>query len=151
MKIKILLLFLILIIITIVFIAIKSTSKKSEINQTQVSTKENLYSSQTNSEGNVEIEVVPNVSSDKKSWSFQITLTTHEGSLDEDLVKNSSLVDGEGNKLDPLRWEGAGPGGHHREGTLIFPPFSQSPKSVKLLLKDIEEIPERSFIWNFDG
>ena len=151
MKIKILLLFLILIIITIVFIAIKSTSKKSEINQTQVWTKENLYSSQTNSEGNVEIEVVPNVSSDKKSWSFQITLTTHAGSLDEDLAKNSSLVDEEGNKLAPLRWEGADPGGHHREGTLIFPPFSQTPRSVKLILKDIGEIPERSFIWNFDG
>ena len=143
---------LFLVIIAGFFIAIKSTSKKSEINQTQVSTKENLYSSQTNSEGNIQIDVMPvNVSSDKKSWSFQITLTTHEGSLDEDLVKNSSLVDGEGNKLDPIRWEGADPGGHHSEGTLIFPSFSQTPKSVKLILRDIGEIPERSFIWNLDG
>jgi len=148
---KLLLVFLIPIIIAGVFIAARANDEFSESNKDQVTTEKNLYSSQTNSLGNVEVEVVPNVSADKKSWSFQITLTTHAGSLDEDLVEISSLVDEEGNKLDPIRWEGADPGGHHREGTLVFPQFSQKPKSVKLILKDIGEIPERSFIWNLDG
>ena len=146
MKIK-LLLFLILFIATGIFAVTKAVNKP-EIVKTQISAKENIFSPQTNSEGDVEVEAVPKVSKDKKSWSFKIALTTHAGSLDEDLVKNSSLIDGRGNELSPIRWKGSSPGGHHREGILVFPPFSQTSKSVKLILRNIGEIPERSFIWN---
>ena len=146
MKIK-LLLFLILFIAAGIFAVTKAVNKP-EIVKTQISAKENIFSPQTNSEGDVEVEAVPKVSKDKKSWSFKIALTTHAGSLDEDLVKNSSLIDGRGNELSPIRWKGSSPGGHHREGILVFPPFSQTSKSVKLILRNIGEIPERSFIWN---
>jgi len=146
MKIK-LLLFLILFIAAGIFVVAKAVNKP-EIVKTQISAKENIFSPQTSSEGDVEVNAVPKVSADKKSWSFQITLTTHAGSLDEDLVVISSLADEEGNKLDPIRWEGTDPGGHHREGVLVFPPFSQTPKSVKLILRSIGEIPERNFTWS---
>ncbi|OGH47898.1 MAG: hypothetical protein A3A51_00135 [Candidatus Levybacteria bacterium RIFCSPLOWO2_01_FULL_39_10] len=150
-KSKLLLVFLIPVIIAGVFIVARANDKSSESNKNQVTTEKNLYSSQTNSEGNVEVEVVPNVSADKKSWSFQITLTTHEGSLDEDLTKKAFL-EGDGvEKIKPSKWEGSPPGGHHREGKLVFPSFSQTAKSVRLILKDIGQISERSFIWNFDG
>jgi|SRR3989344_8585554 len=147
MKIK-LLLFLILVIIAGIFAVTKTVNKSNETGKTQIKAAENIFSPQTNSEGDVEVEAVPKVSKDKKSWSFKIALTTHAGSLDEDLVKNSSLIDGRGNELSPIRWKGSSPGGHHREGILVFPPFSQTSKSVKLILRNIGEIPERSFIWN---
>ena len=146
MKIK-LLLFLILFIATGIFAVTKAVNKP-EIVKTQISAKENIFSPQTSSEGDVEVNAVPKVSADKKSWSFQIILTTHSGSLDEDLVKNSSLIDDEGNELSPQEWKGSPAGGHHREGVLVFPPFSQTPKSVKLILRSIGEIPERNFTWN---
>jgi len=48
-----------------------------------------------------------------------ITMDTHEGALDVDLRKRSTLT------VDGTRWpvasyRGDGPGGHHREGTLRF-------------------------------
>ncbi len=139
MNIKLLL--LILFIAAGIFAVTKIVNKSDE-------TKEIAFSPQTNSEGNVEVEITPKVSKDKKSWSFKIILTTHSGSLDEDLAKQTFLESNSGEKIEPLKWEGSPPGGHHREGELIFPSFSQTPKSVKLILQSIGQISERSFVWN---
>jgi len=69
MKIK-LLLFLILVIIAGIFAVTKTVNKSNETGKTQIKAAENIFSPQTNSEGDVEVEAVPKVSKDKKSWSF---------------------------------------------------------------------------------
>lgn len=110
--------------------------------------KVNTLSTQTNSEGAVTVKVTPeNISEDKKTWQLQITLDAHTGSLDEDLTKNAVLIDDQGSEQKPTTWEGAPPGGHHREGLLAFEAFSQTPKSVTLILRNVGGISERKFTW----
>jgi hypothetical protein len=57
---------------------------------------------------------------DAAGASFQLALDTHTVELDLDLPTAAQLrVDGA--LVDGGAWDGAGPGGHHREGTLIYP------------------------------
>lgn len=83
-----------------------------------------------------------------ETWKFRIVLDTHSGSLDNDLLAAVSLAGDKGTVYRPVAWEGAGPGGHHREGTLIFDPIKLLPEYVALTIKDVGGIPERSFRWN---
>ena len=62
-------------------------------------------------------------------------------------MKVVTLVDDKGIAYLPTRWEGAGPGGHHREGTLVFNAVNPAPTSVHLQIKEVGGIPERMFIW----
>ena len=50
--------------------------------------------------------------------------------------------------LRPEKWDGAAPGGHHRSGTLTFKNIPKETKSLKLTLRNIAGVPERTFIWN---
>lgn len=105
---------------------------------------------QINLEGSVNVKVAPVPfldNSDGKGWAFGITLDAHTGSLDEDLTKIATLQNDQGESVKPRTWDGSPPGGHHREGTLFFEPFSQSPKSVTLILRDVGGITERKFTW----
>ncbi|MBI2314494.1 hypothetical protein HYU93_00320 [Candidatus Daviesbacteria bacterium] len=81
-------------------------------------------------------------------WDFDITLNTHSEELNEDLVAISELVDGQGKSYKPISWEGAPPGGHHRQGILKFNPISPKPKSLELNIKNAGGIPERRFKWD---
>ncbi|MEK9178631.1 MAG: hypothetical protein AAB801_02510 [Patescibacteria group bacterium] len=142
---KLLLLFLLILIVSATLVGLNET-KDPEVNKTETAIEENTLSPQTNSDGEIEVKAEPKVSNDKKMWNFRITLTAHSGSLDEDLTKASLVIDDQGNKLNPLRWEGSPPGGHHREGTLFFPSFSKSPKFVTLVIQNIGGV-ERTFSW----
>lgn len=103
---------------------------------------------QTNSEGAVEIEVTPtNVTKGSSQWRFDIVLNTHSIELDQDMTKVALLEDDQGNVYLPTAWEGAPPGGHHREGTLIFAPIKPKPKTITLVLKDIGGVSERILSW----
>ena len=105
--------------------------------------------SQINSEGSVEVEVTPvEISDTSDSWRFKIVLNTHSVELDQDLTKVVLLIDSKGDKYQPLSWDGAPPGGHHREGVLTFRPISPLPLSIELVIKNIDGIPERKFNWN---
>ncbi|OGM13048.1 hypothetical protein A3A76_01960 [Candidatus Woesebacteria bacterium RIFCSPLOWO2_01_FULL_39_23] len=104
---------------------------------------------QTNSEGAVEVEVTPNeISANSDSWQFKIVLNTHSVELDQDLTKLAFLKDSGGNEYLPLSWDGAPPGGHHREGVLTFRPVSPQPAFIELVIKDIDGIKERKFTWD---
>lgn len=83
-----------------------------------------------------------------QTWKFQMVFDTHSGSLDDDLLTAVSLVDDEGNARRPISWEGPGPGGHHREGVLVFEAINPMPSYVELKIKNVGGIPERSFKWN---
>ncbi len=82
-----------------------------------------------------------------KTWKFAIILDTHSGSLDEDMVKTSFLSDEQGNVYQPIAWEGSPPGGHHREGALVFNALEPGPSSIGLKIKDIGGVEERLFKW----
>lgn len=91
-----------------------------------------------------------NLSSDVKTWDFKIVLDTHSADLSDDLTKTAVLLDATGTKHVPIGWEGAGPGGHHREGVLRFKPISPQPQTIELrIMRDGEGVP-RSFRWQLN-
>ncbi|MBI2052459.1 MAG: hypothetical protein HYT38_02145 [Candidatus Sungbacteria bacterium] len=85
---------------------------------------------------------------DVKVWKFEIVLDTHSGSLNDDMLTVATLVDNKGNAYQPISWEGPDPGGHHREGMLIFNEISPIPEYVELKINNVGGISERSFRWN---
>lgn len=107
------------------------------------------YISKTNSEGTVTVKVAPeNVSRNGKTWSFRVVLDAHEGSLDENVALLTALTNEEGIRQNPLSWQGDPPGGHHREGIVTFPSFTDTPVSVTLIVANIGGITERRFSWD---
>ncbi len=103
---------------------------------------------QKSSDRGVTVAVTPkNVAAGAKTWDFTVLLDTHSGDLSDDLTKNAVLVDGRGTEYRPLAWEGAGPGGHHREGTLKFNPIAPAPAAIELRIQRQGEPSARSFRW----
>lgn len=103
---------------------------------------------QRSSAGGVSVEVTPqNLAASAKSWDFKVVLDTHSGELNDDLAKTTTLLDGKGGRHAPVRWEGAGPGGHHREGTLKFNTISPAPGAIELQIQRPGEPKPRSFRW----
>ena len=82
------------------------------------------------------------------TWKFNIVFDTHSGSLDDDMLTVAALVDDRGNTYQPKTWEGAGPGGHHREGVLSFDAIRPAPSVVELIIRNVGGISERSFTWS---
>jgi hypothetical protein len=68
--------------------------------------------------GAVEVTITPTSFNDDGA-TFAIVLDTHSVDLDLDVAASASLNVG-GRSWTIPTWVGAGPGGHHREGTLAF-------------------------------
>ena len=103
---------------------------------------------QKNSDRGVTVAVTPqNLSGGAKSWDFKVVLDTHLGDLNDDLVKTVTLLDDKGGRYVPVKLEGAGPGGHHREGTLKFSPVTPMPGAIELRIQRAGEASPRSFRW----
>ena len=103
---------------------------------------------QKSGSGGVTVTVTPqNLAAGVMSWDFKVVLDTHSGELNDDLVKTTTLLDGKGGRHIPVKWEGAGPGGHHREGTLKFNPVSPTPSAIELSITRAGESKPRSFRW----
>jgi hypothetical protein len=103
---------------------------------------------QRSSAGGVTVAVTPqNLVASAKSWDFKVVLDTHSGDLNDDLVKTVALLDDKGGRYVPVQWEGAGPGGHHREGALKFKPVSPTPATIELQIKRAGEANPRTFRW----
>lgn len=77
---------------------------------------------------------------------FKVVMDTHSQDLSDDLLKSAVLVDGGGNRYAPTAWNGAGPGGHHREGVLRFPALSAT-SSMELQITRPKEQSPRTFRW----
>ncbi len=106
---------------------------------------------QKSSAGGVTVAVTPqNLVAGAKNWDFKVVLDTHSGELNDDLVKTAALLDGKGGRNVPVKWEGAGPGGHHREGVLRFDPVSPRPDSIELQIQRPGEPSPRSFRWQLE-
>jgi hypothetical protein len=103
---------------------------------------------QKSSDRSVTVAVTPqSLSRDAETWEFKIVLDSHSADLSDDLVKSAVLLDGRGGKYTPTGWDGAGPGGHHREGVLRFKPVSPRPQAIELLITRPGEPGSRSFRW----
>lgn len=103
---------------------------------------------QTNSAGGVTVKVTPkNVAGDTTTWEFAIVLDTHSADLSDDLAKSSLLLDNSSEQYAPIAWEGAAPGGHHREGVLRFKALSPRPQAIELQITRAGETNPRSFRW----
>lgn len=108
---------------------------------------ETEYSSQVNYAREIKVTVTPqNITSEAKTWDFQLVLETHKGDLSDDMVKSSVLV-ADGKQYLPLSWEGAPPGGHHRKGVLRFKTITPQPQSMELQIRLNGEASPRSFEW----
>lgn len=117
--------------------------------QTEQQVSQKQWETKTDEQSPVTIKVTPiELDGDIETWRFVIVFDTHSGSLDEDLTKVSVLSDDKGNVYQPAAWEGPGPGGHHREGVLVFNAINPAPMYVELKIKDVGGIAERLFKWN---
>lgn len=144
----------VIIIMVTVVITYKFFSNSKLNNDTQSSVEKQVekqnFVSQINSEGAVEVTVKPlDLSERSKAWDFEVVLSTHSVELNEDLVKASILIV-DGKEYKPVSWEGPGPGGHHREGVLVFNAINPVSAYVELRIKDVGGIAERTFKWNLE-
>lgn len=99
-------------------------------------------------QSSVTVQITPIELPATGQWKFNIALDTHSGSLDEDLTTITVLLDDNGNKYQPINWDGASPGGHHREGVLIFNAINPVPEFIELKMQNVGGVVERSFKWN---
>ena len=102
----------------------------------------------SNSDGEVTIDV-DYMGYNDDLLSFNIAMNTHSVDLDQyDLAQLSELTDDKGNIYTPLSWDSI-PGGHHRNGILTFsqPGSESSPDTLKLVIRNIADIQERTFKW----
>ena len=83
-----------------------------------VSTATTMLQERAVDSGDVEVRITP-LRLDPTGASFLVVLDTHSVDLDVDLVAGSKLSVG-GTDWPTDRWDGAAPGGHHREGELRF-------------------------------
>jgi len=118
-------------------------------NQTNIIKSEGTFnlSPKTLEQRGLTVKVTPlslNVSREVK---FMISFDTHVGDLNFNVAQLASLEDDHGKTYASEGWSGASPGGHHREGTLTFPPLSGRPHSIKLVMKEIYGV-DWIFEWN---
>lgn len=100
-----------------------------------------------NDQNSVTVEVEPLDIKMDEPVRFRVSFNTHQGDLNFDLTQISLLEDDQGNTIQPLRWEGSPPGGHHRKGILVFPELKAQTKWIKLTVRDVYDVPERVFEW----
>lgn len=86
---------------------------------------------------------------------FTVVLDTHAVDLDGyDLRELAVLRTEDGREVQPVAWD-APAGAHHREGTLVFPAttpdgaplIGTQTRTIELVIRDIADVPERSFQW----
>jgi hypothetical protein len=103
---------------------------------------------QKSADRGVTVAVTPqNLAASANTWDFKIVLDTHSADLNDDLMKSALLLDGAGGQHVPIAWDGAPPGGHHREGVLRFKPVTLRPAAIELRITRPGEPGPRSFRW----
>ena len=130
----------------LVFYKPKPTSLPSQENSS-VSETQQKWESKTDDQASVTVIVTPSdLSLESNEWKFGVVMDTHSVELDQDMSSVAVLVDDGGKEYKSLRWEGSQPGGHHREGTLVFNPITPYPQNLKLKIEDIGSV-QRLFLW----
>ncbi|MDP2926739.1 MAG: hypothetical protein Q8N65_01205 [bacterium] len=126
----------------------QTLSPQNEQPEQSISAGRKQWETRSDDQPPVAIKVTPTeLGRDAKQWRFNIVFDTHSGSLDDDPLAIATLIDDKNNIYQPNNWEGAGPGGHHREGVLIFEAINPAPAYVELKIKNVGGIAERLFKW----
>jgi hypothetical protein len=100
------------------------------------------------SDRGVTIKVTPkSIGTRDSRWEFTVVLDTHSADLSDDLVRSAILATDEGRTFKPLSWEGAPPGGYHREGVLAFEVPAPRPAVIELRIARPGESALRIFRW----
>ncbi len=103
---------------------------------------------QSSTDRGVTVKVTPkSIGSAAGPWEFSVVLDTHSADLNDDLTQSATLVTDDGRSLKPLGWNGAAPGGHHREGVLSFEVPAPLPRGIELRMTRPGEAAARSFHW----
>lgn len=106
------------------------------------------FTTQSTSDQGVTVRVTPkSVGSPDSRWEFVVTLDTHSADLSDDLTLSATLVTDEGRTFRPVSWQGAPPGGHHREGVLAFEVPAPRPGVIELRIARPGEAAPRIFRW----
>lgn len=104
---------------------------------------------QKSQSGDVAVVVMPgNLAADATTWTFKVTLDSQGADLSEDLATAAVIVDDSGKEYPASGYEGDGPGGKHREGTLSFAAITPPPNSITMKIRGVGGIGERSFSWS---
>jgi hypothetical protein len=102
----------------------------------------------TSADQGVTIKVVPRaIGPADNRWEFGVVFDTHSAQLNDDVSQSAVLVTDDGRTLKPAGWTGAAPGGHHREGVLLFDVPTPRPGSIELRITRPGESAPRSFRW----
>lgn len=105
----------------------------------------------SSSASGVTVKVTPkDVSPQATVWTFAVVLDTHSQDLRDDLAKSAAILDARGGRHAPLAWEGAPPGGHHREGLLRFKGLGAQGSALELQIQRAGEQAPRVFRWKLD-
>lgn len=132
----------------IMIVFVFSNFQKRPVEKSQLIQKE--WEEKIDERSSVFIKVKPvQMGGNTALWKFLITLDTHSVELNYDLLQAVILTDDKGSSIQPIAWEGASPGGHHREGNLIFERIEPSPRWIELKMQNVGGISERSFKWEF--
>lgn len=87
--------------------------------------------------GEVEVTITP-TRLGATGAEFDIAFDTHSVDLDLDIAQHATLsVDGQ--PWTGPTWDGAGPGGHHREGTLAFTATGNATGEAVLTIEGLDE------------
>ncbi len=105
------------------------------------------FAPQTNDENSVTVEVTPLNITDT-GMDVKLAFNTHSVPLDFDPTQIIVLRDANGTDIHPVSWDGSGPGGHHRKGTLHFELDSHPRQFIELVVHDVADIPARTFRWD---
>jgi hypothetical protein len=93
--------------------------------------------SRTVQSGEVEVTTTA-LTLDTSGATFRIELDTHTVELDLDVAATARLTVN-GTSVAGARWDGQGPGGHHREGTLTFTTPIPSGAGVELRITGLSQ------------
>jgi len=80
-------------------------------------------------------------------WEFAVVLDAHSADLNDDLTQSATLTTEDGRTFKPTGWVGAPPGGHHREGVLVFEVQAPRPGVIELRIDRPGESAPRTFRW----
>jgi hypothetical protein len=94
--------------------------------------------------GSVDVRASPLQVSDRAA-AFKISLDTHSGDLGIDLKKAATLTVN-GTDWPIASFDGDGPGGHHREGTLSFRAAGAPQGEMRLRIEGLDRPAE--FTWS---
>jgi len=87
--------------------------------------------------GAVEVKITP-TRLDATGADFDVTFDTHSVNLDLDVAHQATLTINDKTWTEPV-WDGAGAGGHHREGTLTFTTAGPADGEAVLTIAGLDE------------